>query len=228
TNLEELDGLPVLNLNRPPERYFLWGVKRVIDIVFSVGFLLALTIIPLIPLIIIAIKLDSKGPVFYKQKRIGLDGKEIKIFKFRSMVSDAEAHTGPVFADENDSRTTKVGKFLRCYNLDEIPQFINVIKGDMSVVGPRPERPNFVRQFKKEIPHYMLRHKVKSGITGWAQVNGWRGKTSIKRRIEFDLYYIQNWSLGLDIKIMWRTFIHWILKRPIDESMHNNQIEKDK
>jgi lipopolysaccharide/colanic/teichoic acid biosynthesis glycosyltransferase len=131
------------------------------------------------------------------------------------MVINAEEKTGPVFADENDPRVTRIGNFLRCSNIDEIPQFLNVIKGDMSVVGPRPERPTFVKKFKKEIPQYMLRHKVKSGITGWAQVNGWRGKTSIKTRIEYDLYYIEHWSLLFDIKIMWRTFIHWILKRPL-------------
>ncbi len=224
--LEELDGMPVINLNQPRVNTFWWGVKRVIDIVFSLGFLLTLTIIPLIPFLVLAIKLTSKGPVFYKQERMGMDGKLFNIYKFRSMVVDAEEKTGPVFADEDDPRVTKIGKLLRYYNLDEIPQFLNVIKGDMSIVGPRPERPNFVKEFKKEIPRYMLRHKVKSGITGWAQVNGWRGKTSIERRIEYDLYYIENWSLRLDLTIMWRTFLHWILRRPIPEDNENAMKEK--
>jgi len=150
--LEEIDGMPVINLNKPPQGVFWWGIKRIIDVLFSFGFLLALTIVPVIPIIVIIIKMTSKGPVFYKQERVGMDGKFIKIFKFRSMVVDAEAKTGPVFADEDDPRTTKIGKLLRYYNLDEIPQFLNVIKGDMSIVGPRPERPNFVKEFKSRYP----------------------------------------------------------------------------
>ena len=215
--VEEIGGVPAININQAPMSSFKWMIKRAVDIVFSFCFLLALTIIPLIPIIIILIKLTSKGPVFYKQVRIGLDGKRFKCYKFRSMINNAEAQTGPIFADENDARATKIGRFLRYYNLDEIPQFINILKGDMSIVGPRPERPTFVNQFKKEIPKYMLRHKVKCGITGWAQVNGWRGKTSIEKRIDYDLYYIQNWSLLFDINIMWKTFLHWMLRRPIKE-----------
>jgi Undecaprenyl-phosphate glucose phosphotransferase len=216
--VEEIGGVPAININQTPMGGFKWAIKRTLDILFSSGFLLALTVIPLIPLIIILIKLTNRGPVFYKQVRIGMDGKRFNLYKFRSMINNAEAQTGPIFAEENDPRVTRLGWFLRYYNLDEIPQFINVIKGDMSIVGPRPERPKFVKQFKKEIPKYMLRHKVKSGITGWAQVNGWRGKTSIEKRIDFDLYYIQNWSLLFDVNIMWKTFLHWILRRPIDDA----------
>jgi exopolysaccharide biosynthesis polyprenyl glycosylphosphotransferase len=153
------------------------------------------------------IKMSSRGDVFYRQERMGLDGKPFIIFKFRSMYDDAEAETGPVFASEQDPRRTPLGKLLRRSNVDELPQLWNVLRGDMSIVGPRPERPTFVAQFKDKIPQYMLRHKVKAGITGWAQVNGWRGNTSIEKRIEYDLYYIENWSVRLDLKIMWLTVL---------------------
>ena len=150
---------------------------------------------------------SSPGPVFYTQERIGLDGKQFDVYKFRTMPLDAEQETGPVWADENDPRATGFGAWLRRHDLDEWPQFWNVLVGDMSIVGPRPERPFFVEQFKHRIPQYMLRHKVKAGITGWAQVNGWRGNTSLEKRIEYDLYYIENWSVTLDLKIMWLTLV---------------------
>jgi len=136
-----------------------------------------------------------------------LDGKTFRIFKFRTMVDEAEKETGPVWASPEDPRRTRLGIWLRRFNLDELPQLWNVLRGDMSIVGPRPERPLFVAQFKDKIPQYMLRHKVKAGITGWAQVNGWRGNTSIEKRIEYDLYYIENWSVRLDLKIMWLTVL---------------------
>jgi len=136
---------------------------------------------------------------------MSLDGSPFTVYKFRSMYHDAEARTGPVWARDEDPRCTPVGRLLRRFDLDELPQLVNVLKGEMSLVGPRPERPYFVEQFKHRYPQYMLRHKVKSGITGWAQVNGWRGNTSLEKRIEYDLYYIENWSLGLDFKIMWLT-----------------------
>ncbi len=158
-------------------------------------------------LIAALVKLTSRGDVFYRQERMGLDGKPFMIYKFRSMYDDAEAATGPVFASEQDPRRTPLGKLLRRSNVDELPQLWNVLRGDMSIVGPRPERPLFVAQFKDKIPQYMLRHKVKAGITGWAQVNGWRGNTSIEKRIEYDLYYIENWSVRLDLKIMWLTLL---------------------
>jgi lipopolysaccharide/colanic/teichoic acid biosynthesis glycosyltransferase len=156
--------------------------------------------------------MTSPGPIFYRQERMGLDGKAFTVTKFRSMSIGAEEDTGPVWASEDDPRCTPFGRFLRRYDLDELPQFWNVFKGEMSLVGPRPERPFFVEQFKHRFPQYMLRHKVKAGITGWAQVNGWRGNTSIEKRIEFDLYYIENWSVRLDFKIIWLTVLRGLLR----------------
>ena len=144
---------------------------------------------------------------------MGLDGKAFSVYKFRSMYSDAEDMSGPVWAHDDDPRATSIGRWLRKLDLDELPQFLNVLKGDMSIVGPRPERPFFVDQFKHRIPQYMLRHKVKAGITGWAQINGWRGNTSLEKRIEYDLYYIANWSVTLDLKIMWLTLVRGLFQR---------------
>jgi lipopolysaccharide/colanic/teichoic acid biosynthesis glycosyltransferase len=137
---------------------------------------------------------------------MGLDGQVFEMWKFRSMVTGAEAQTGPVWARKGDPRRTPVGRFLRRFSLDELPQLVNVLKGEMSLVGPRPERPELIRSFKDKIPNYMLRHKMKAGMTGWAQVNGWRGNTSLEKRIECDLYYIENWSLLFDLKILIKTF----------------------
>ena len=203
--LEDLDGVPVININDVPLQGFNTIVKRAIDIAISSAALAILAV----PLGILAalVRLTSRGPVFYYQERMGLDGKSIIIVKFRSMFDDAEAGTGPVWARQNDPRVTPFGRFLRRSNLDELPQLWNVLRGDMSIVGPRPERPHFVKQFKHRIPQYMLRHKVKAGLTGWAQVHGWRGNTSIEKRIEYDLYYIENWSVRLDLKIMWLTLL---------------------
>jgi len=203
--LEDLDGVPVININDVPLQGFNSALKRVLDIAISSAALVVLAL----PFWLIAalVKLTSRGDVFYRQERMGLDGKPFMIYKFRSMYADAEADTGPVFASEQDPRRTPLGKLLRRSNIDELPQLWNVLKGDMSIVGPRPERPLFVAQFKDKIPQYMLRHKVKAGITGWAQVNGWRGNTSIEKRIEYDLYYIENWSVRLDLKIMWLTLL---------------------
>ena len=203
--LEDLDGLPVINVNDVPLQGLNAVIKRALDIVISVA-ALAVMVLPGL-LISWLIKRSSPGPVFYSQERMGLDGRSFKVYKFRTMPLDAEDDTGPVWADEEDPRATRVGHWLRKLDLDEWPQFVNVLKGEMSIVGPRPERPYFVEQFKHRIPQYMLRHKVKAGITGWAQVNGWRGNTSLEKRIEYDLYYIENWSVTLDIKIMWLTLI---------------------
>jgi len=153
----------------------------------------------------ILVKIDSRGPIFYLQERIGMDGEIFRVIKFRSMKTDAEKQSGPVWAKKDDPRTTRVGKFLRRFSLDELPQLFNVLKGDMSIVGPRPERPYFVEQFKKEIPKYLDRHRVKTGMTGWAQVNGLRGNAPIVQRTQYDLYYIENWSLAFDIKIILKT-----------------------
>jgi exopolysaccharide biosynthesis polyprenyl glycosylphosphotransferase len=207
--LEDLDGVPVINLNDVPLQGVNTFVKRVLDVAISS---VALTIMA-IPGLIIAwlIKRDSPGPAFYHQERMGLDGKQFSVYKFRTMPVSAEEGTGPVWADEDDPRCTRIGRWLRSHDLDEWPQFWNVLRGDMSIVGPRPERPFFVEQFKHRIPQYMLRHKVKAGITGWAQVNGWRGNTSLEKRIEYDLYYIENWSVSLDLKIMWLTLVRAIV-----------------
>jgi exopolysaccharide biosynthesis polyprenyl glycosylphosphotransferase len=186
------------------------GLPRAADVVIATTALFLAA--PLLALAAIAIKLTSRGPVFYTQERMGLDGKAFQVLKFRSMFEGAEDETGPVWARDNDPRCTKVGRWLRRFDLDELPQLWNVVRGDMSIVGPRPERPYFVAQFKHRIPQYMLRHKVKSGITGWAQVNGWRGNTSLEKRIEYDLYYIENWSVGLDLKIMWLTLVRGLQK----------------
>jgi Undecaprenyl-phosphate glucose phosphotransferase len=203
--LEDLDGVPVISINDVPLQGFNSLVKRAIDMAISSAALAVLVI----PLAVVAalVKLTSRGPVFYRQERMGLDGRPFMIHKFRSMYDGAEGETGPVFASRDDPRRTPLGRVLRRSNVDELPQFWNVLKGEMSLVGPRPERPLFVAQFKDKIPQYMLRHKVKAGITGWAQVNGWRGNTSIEKRIEYDLYYIENWSVRLDLKIMWLTVL---------------------
>ena len=216
--LEDLDGLPVINVNDVPLQGLNSWVKRGLDIALSTAALLILGI----PCAVIAllVKWTSTGPVFYRQERMGLDGRAFAVHKFRSMYQDAEGSSGPVWARDNDPRCTPIGRFLRRFDLDELPQFWNVFLGEMSIVGPRPERPFFVDQFKHRIPQYMLRHKVKAGITGWAQVNGWRGNTSLEKRIEFDLYYIENWSVSLDLKIMWLTVVRGIFGRGLESGVH--------
>ena len=201
--VEDLDGLPIVNLSATPLRGFGSFVKRGLDIAAALGCILLFA--PVFPLIALAVGLSSPGPILYRQERMGLDGRSFQLLKFRSMVADAERTTGPVWAEEEDPRVTRVGRMIRKYSLDELPQFFNVLRGDMSMVGPRPERPYFVQEFREHIPRYMLRHRVRAGMTGWAQVNGWRGNTSLEKRIEYDLYYIENWSLTLDLKILWLT-----------------------
>lgn len=204
----EISGYPAILLNEPDIKNRSIILKRLMDIVCSIIGLIILS--PLFAIIAIAIKFSSKGPILYSQVRMGLDGKEFKMYKFRSMRADGT--NKETWTKENDPRVTKVGKFLRKTSLDEFPQLFNVLIGNMSLVGPRPERPMYVEEFKKDISAYMLRHKMKAGITGWAQVNGWRGDTSIEKRIECDLYYIRHWSLGLDVwiifKTFWKGFIH--------------------
>lgn len=201
--VDDLDGLPIINIQDTPLQG--WGkiAKRGLDAWMSILALVLLA--PLMGLIAALVKLTSPGPVFYKQDRMGFDGKIFRILKFRSMVVDAEKETGLVWAQPNDSRRTSLGKFLRRTSLDELPQLLNVLRGEMSLIGPRPERPELIEEFKHRIPKYMLRHKVKAGMTGWAQVNGWRGNTSLEKRIEYDLYYIQHWSIGFDLKILMLT-----------------------
>lgn len=200
-DMRTIDGVPLLGLKESPlaDSYNRF-IKRVMDIAVSSAALLILS--PLFAVMALLVKAGSPGPVFYLQERIGEDGRWFKMIKFRTMVPNAEKETGPVWAKENDPRRTAIGSFLRKTNLDELPQLVNVFKGEMSLVGPRPERPHFVDKFKEDIPRYMARHKIKSGMTGWAQVNGLRGNTSIEERTKYDLYYIENWSLVFDIKII--------------------------
>ena len=201
----ELEGIPFLRIKGIP--FTPWGriTKRGFDIVVTVVLLSALS--PLMLLIAAAIRLDSRGPVLFRQKRVGLDGKEFTMLKFRSMVMGADQYDREAgLGIRDDPRRTRLGKFLRTTSLDELPQLLNVLAGDMSLVGPRPERTHFVSELKQLVPKYLDRHRVKTGVTGWAQVNGLRGDTSIAERIRFDLFYIENWSLSFDVKILLRTF----------------------
>jgi putative colanic acid biosynthesis UDP-glucose lipid carrier transferase len=203
SRVSDVDGLPVIHLSDEPPMAFRRVAKRIIDIAFSVMVLVVLS--PLLILIGLLVKLNSSGPVLYRQTRMGLNGHTFEMLKFRSMPVGVESESGPVWDKPEELRATRIGSFLRRSSLDELPQFVNVFKGDMSVVGPRPERPYFIADFRMRVPRYMLRHKMKAGITGWAQVHGLRGNTSIEKRIEYDLYYIQNWSIALDVKIMFMT-----------------------
>jgi putative colanic acid biosysnthesis UDP-glucose lipid carrier transferase len=208
--VSELDGLPVLHLIDEVPLRPAWVVKRILDVVLAGLFVLVIS--PVLAALAVGVKLSSPGPVFYRQERVSLNGRRFHMLKFRSMPVEAEANTGAVWAKPGEQRATPFGAFLRRTSLDELPQFFNVLRGEMSIVGPRPERPVFVDQFRHEVPRYMLKHKVPAGITGWAQVHGWRGATSLEKRIEYDLYYIQHWSLRLDLKIMlmtvFRGFVH--------------------
>jgi Undecaprenyl-phosphate glucose phosphotransferase len=200
SSVEDLDGLPVINLREGPMVGWAAVQKRVFDVVLSSAALVLTA--PLMALVALAIRLGSGSPVLYSQERVGLDGRVFRIWKFRSMAPDAEHETGPVWAQPADARRTRLGAWLRRLSLDELPQLWNVLRGDMSLVGPRPERPVFIEEFRRRIPGYMLRHHVKAGMTGWAQVHGWRGATSLHERLEHDIYYIQNWSLGFDVRIL--------------------------
>ena len=206
SRVEDLDGLPTINLSETPLEGWSRFVKRGFDLLVAGGALVVFS--PVMLAIAVAIWLEDRGPVFYRQVRMGLDGKPFEMLKFRSMRVGAENATGAVWASKDDPRRTRIGRFIRAWSLDELPQLWNVLIGEMSVIGPRPERPEFVEQFRAEFPHYMLRHKVRAGMTGWAQVHGWRGNTSIRMRIEHDLYYIENWSLLLDLKILFMTVLH--------------------
>ena len=201
--IEEFETLPIIHLRESPLYGWNLVLKRALDIVL--GTLALLVTLPLMVGIAIAIRLTSPGPIVYRQERMGLDGRRFRMLKFRTMRHDAESATGPVWAVQEDPRRTSIGAFLRRSSLDELPQLVNVLRGEMSLVGPRPERPGFVEEFRRRVPGYMLRHKVKAGMTGWAQINGWRGNTSLEKRIEYDLYYIERWSLAFDLSILLRT-----------------------
>ncbi|MBI3585966.1 MAG: undecaprenyl-phosphate glucose phosphotransferase [Ignavibacteriales bacterium] len=200
--IKELEGIPFINIKGVPLSTWNIILKRSFDAFVAVLVLILAS--PLFLLIAVLVKLDSKGPVFFLQERVGLDGVPFQVMKFRTMRTDAEKDTGPVWTTKSDPRTTNTGKFLRRFSLDEIPQLLNVLRGDMSIVGPRPERPHFVEQFK-EIPKYLDRHRVKTGMTGWAQVNGLRGNAPIEERTKYDVYYVENWSLIFDLKIILKT-----------------------
>jgi Undecaprenyl-phosphate glucose phosphotransferase len=204
-SVEEFDGLQIISLQSSPHNG--WNVlsKRLIDL--TVGGIALLIFAPMMAIIAIAIKLFSPGLVLYRQERMGLDGKRFQMLKFRTMAPDAEKLTGPVWSTDDDPRVTPLGRWLRHTSLDELPQLINVLRGEMSLVGPRPERPALIDEFRRAIPKYMLRHKVKAGMTGWAQIHGWRGNTSLATRIQYDLEYIENWSLKRDLKILFLTLL---------------------
>jgi exopolysaccharide biosynthesis polyprenyl glycosylphosphotransferase len=205
--LSEIGGIPLLGVKDFPLQSWNRFVKRAFDIAVSLVLLVLFSVL-LLPPLALAIRLDSRGPVFYRQRRIGRDGRVFRIAKLRSMVDDAERETGPVWASPRDARLTRVGAFLRRTSLDELPQLWNVLRGEMSLVGPRPERPHFVRTFEKSVPRYFDRHRVKSGMTGWAQVNGLRGNTPIEERTRYDVFYVENWSLLFDLKILFMTAGH--------------------
>lgn len=210
-SVEQFDGLPIISVRESPMHGWNRVVKRGTDIIFACV-AIALTW-PIMLLAALAVKLTSRGPVFYRQERMGIDGRIFMMSKFRTMKLDAEKETGPVWACQGDDRRTVVGSFLRRFSIDELPQLLHVLKGEMSLVGPRPERPEFIDRFRKEVPKYMLRHKMKAGMTGWAQINGFRGNTSLEGRIKHDLDYIENWSLGLDLKILSRTVWYVLVDR---------------
>jgi Undecaprenyl-phosphate glucose phosphotransferase len=202
--LDRLGDIPLIGIRTEPLNLLKNRLlKRAFDIAFSLMVLVILS--PFFLILSILIKLTSRGPVFFKQERIGANNVKFEIYKFRSMTIQDKKESDTVWTTASDSRVTPVGKIMRKANIDELPQFWNVLIGNMSVVGPRPEREHFVEQFKKDIPHYKVRHFVKSGITGWAQANGWRGDTCIEKRVEYDIYYIENWNFWFDIKIIWRT-----------------------
>jgi len=201
-SVEDFDGMPVVLVTESPEQGWNAVVKRAFDLAGSgVGLLL---ISPVLLVLAALVKLDSPGPVFYAQERVGLNGRRFRMLKFRSMRTGADA-AGPGWTTADDPRRTRLGATLRKFSLDELPQLWNVFVGDMSLVGPRPEQPEHVGRFRASIPGYMLRHHVRAGMTGWAQVNGLRGDTPLERRIEFDLYYIEHWSLMFDVRILWLT-----------------------
>jgi putative colanic acid biosynthesis UDP-glucose lipid carrier transferase len=210
-SVSEVAGLPIINLNDTP----LAGINAVLKTIedYVLASVLLLVLAPLMALIALAIRLDSRGPLIYRQQRLTWNGSTFTMLKFRTMPVDAERETGPVWATRDRPRATRVGRVLRRYSLDELPQLVNVLRGQMSLVGPRPERPEFVERFRAEIPGYMQKHLVKAGITGWAQVNDLRGDSDLHKRIEYDLYYIENWSVWFDVRVLALTLVKVALSR---------------
>ncbi|MCR4743610.1 MAG: undecaprenyl-phosphate glucose phosphotransferase [Lachnospiraceae bacterium] len=210
--MEDIDGLPVINIRHVPLTNTLnMLLKRIVDLIGSVVLIVFFS--PVMLLSIIAIKLSSPGPVIFSQERVGLRNRPFKMYKFRSMEMQKPSAEAKGWTRPNDPRVTGIGKILRRTSMDELPQLFNILKGDMSIVGPRPERPQFVEKFKEEIPRYMIKHQVRPGLTGWAQVNGLRGDTSIRKRVEYDLYYIENWTMAFDIKIMFLTVFKGLINK---------------
>lgn len=210
--MEDLLGLPVINIRHVPLTNTLNLIsKRIIDIVGSIVAIIISS--PFMLVTAIAVKISSPGPIIFSQERVGLHNKSFQMYKFRSMEIQKESAEQKAWTTRNDPRVTNIGRFIRKTSIDELPQFFNILKGDMSLVGPRPERPLFVEKFKEEIPRYMIKHQVRPGLTGWAQVNGYRGDTSIRKRIEFDLYYIENWTMGFDIKILFLTIFKGFINK---------------
>ena len=210
--MEDLQGLPVIHIRNVPLTNLLNAtMKRIMDIF---GALVAIVLFsPFMIFAAVAVKLTSPGPVIFCQERVGLHNKPFQMYKFRSMTVQTAEKEKSQWTTPGDARVTPIGKLIRKTSIDEMPQFFNVLKGDMSLVGPRPERPFFVEKFKEEIPRYMIKHQVRPGMTGWAQVNGYRGDTSITKRIEHDLYYIENWTLGFDFKILFLTFFKGFINK---------------
>lgn len=209
---EDLMGLPVINIRHVPLTNTLNMIaKRCVDIVGAIVAIILFS--PVMVIVTIAVKVTSEGPIIFSQERVGLHNRQFKMYKFRSMEIQAPVEEKNGWTVKNDPRVTKIGKLIRKTSIDELPQFFNVLKGDMSLVGPRPERPFFVEKFKEEIPRYMIKHQVRPGITGWAQVNGYRGNTSIRKRVDYDLYYIENWTMGFDIKILFLTIFKGFINK---------------
>ena len=209
---EDLMGLPVINIRYVPLTNTLNLVsKRIVDIVGSAAGLVLVS--PIMLACAIAVKLSGPGPIIFKQERVGLHNRTFQMYKFRTMEQQQESAEKKAWTVKDDPRVTKVGKFLRRTSLDEFPQLYNILRGDMSLVGPRPERPLFVEKFKEEIPRYMIKHQVRPGLTGWAQINGYRGDTSIRKRIDYDIYYIENWTMGFDIKILFLTIFKGFINK---------------
>ena len=210
-SLSEIAGVPVVNISYSAIDGMSGVVKTIEDYVLS--FILLILLSPLLLILAIGVKMSSPGSILYRQRRVGWNGKQFTMYKFRTMPVEAEKESGPIWASAADHRATKLGSFLRKTSLDELPQLFNVLQGKMSLIGPRPERPHFVEKYKDEVPHYMRKHLVKAGLTGWAQVHGWRGNTCLHTRIEHDLYYIENWSLWLDIKIIIMTVFRGLVHK---------------
>jgi exopolysaccharide biosynthesis polyprenyl glycosylphosphotransferase len=202
--MEDLQGLPIINIRHVPLSNTLnMLAKRAVDLIGSLFLIVLFS--PVMIASVVGIKLSSKGPVIFKQERVGLHNKSFQMYKFRTMELQKPQAEAKAWTVKDDPRVTKIGRILRRTSMDELPQLFNILMGDMSIVGPRPERPLFVEKFKEEIPRYMIKHQVRPGLTGWAQINGLRGDTSIEKRVEYDLFYIENWTMGFDIKIMFLT-----------------------